>query len=165
VLLWEPPSRLVLSWEISADWQHDPNLKTEVEVRFIPEGKDGSRVSSWSIVILIATGRGAMRCAASSTAKVAGTACSRRLHALLRQHKPALAAHIKAMIEKELSHELETPNHVVRRRRLPGDFRHCVRVCATGIRANHAEHAARCQADSALRAAHADFCCDCVHGD
>jgi uncharacterized protein YndB with AHSA1/START domain len=44
VLLWEPHSRLVLSWEINADWQHDPSLKTEVEVRFITEGKDGTRV-------------------------------------------------------------------------------------------------------------------------
>jgi uncharacterized protein YndB with AHSA1/START domain len=44
VLLWEPHSRLVLSWEISADWQHDPSLKTEVEVRFIAEGKDRTRV-------------------------------------------------------------------------------------------------------------------------
>jgi uncharacterized protein YndB with AHSA1/START domain len=44
VLSWEPHSRLVLSWEISADWQHDPSLKTEVEVRFIAEGKDGTRV-------------------------------------------------------------------------------------------------------------------------
>lgn len=43
VLVWEPTSRLVLSWEISADWQHDPNLKTEVEVQFIPEG-EGTRV-------------------------------------------------------------------------------------------------------------------------
>src|SRR4029434_10620329 len=44
VLLWEPHSRLVLTWEITADWQHDPSLKTEVEVRFIGEGKDGTRV-------------------------------------------------------------------------------------------------------------------------
>jgi len=43
VLAWEPPSRLVLSWEISADWQHDPTLQTEVEVRFIAEGS-GTRV-------------------------------------------------------------------------------------------------------------------------
>jgi uncharacterized protein YndB with AHSA1/START domain len=44
VLSWEPPLRLVLSWEISADWQHDPNLRTEVEIRFIAEGKDHTRV-------------------------------------------------------------------------------------------------------------------------
>jgi uncharacterized protein YndB with AHSA1/START domain len=44
VLSWEPHTRLVLSWEISADWQHDPNLKTEVEVRFIADGKNSTRV-------------------------------------------------------------------------------------------------------------------------
>jgi uncharacterized protein YndB with AHSA1/START domain len=44
VLSWEPPSRLVLSWDISADWQPDPTLKTEIEVHFIPVGKDGTRV-------------------------------------------------------------------------------------------------------------------------
>ena len=44
VLAWEPPKRLVLSWDISADWQPDPKLKTEIEIKFIPEGKDGTRV-------------------------------------------------------------------------------------------------------------------------
>jgi uncharacterized protein YndB with AHSA1/START domain len=44
VLAWEPPARLVLSWDINADWQYDPNLKTEVEVRFSADGKGGTRV-------------------------------------------------------------------------------------------------------------------------
>jgi uncharacterized protein YndB with AHSA1/START domain len=39
VLVWEPPARLVLSWDITADWQYDPALKTEVEVRFVAEGR------------------------------------------------------------------------------------------------------------------------------
>lgn len=43
VLVWEPPSRLVLSWDITADWQYDPELKTEIEVRFVPDGT-GTRV-------------------------------------------------------------------------------------------------------------------------
>ena len=44
VLAWEPTSRLVLSWDITADWQYDPELKTEVEIRFISEGDSRTRV-------------------------------------------------------------------------------------------------------------------------
>jgi uncharacterized protein YndB with AHSA1/START domain len=44
VLAWEPPARLVLSWDITADWQYDPKLKTEIELRFVAEGKSVTRV-------------------------------------------------------------------------------------------------------------------------
>jgi uncharacterized protein YndB with AHSA1/START domain len=44
VLAWEPPHRVVLAWQISADWQHDPGLVTEVEVRFDAEEGDRTRV-------------------------------------------------------------------------------------------------------------------------
>lgn len=44
VLAWEPHSRLVLSWDITADWQYDPKLKTEIELRFVPDGKNATRV-------------------------------------------------------------------------------------------------------------------------
>jgi uncharacterized protein YndB with AHSA1/START domain len=35
---WDPPGRLVLVWQLSADWRYDPALETEVEVRFIAVG-------------------------------------------------------------------------------------------------------------------------------
>jgi uncharacterized protein YndB with AHSA1/START domain len=44
VLVWEPPSRLVLAWQITGEWAYDGDLLTEVEVRFVPEGPDRTRV-------------------------------------------------------------------------------------------------------------------------
>ena len=44
VLAWDPPARLVLAWQLNAQFKHDPELTTEVEVTFAPEG-DGTRVT------------------------------------------------------------------------------------------------------------------------
>jgi uncharacterized protein YndB with AHSA1/START domain len=44
VVAWEPPERLVVTWQIGADWKYDPRLITTIEVRFIEEAADRTRV-------------------------------------------------------------------------------------------------------------------------
>jgi uncharacterized protein YndB with AHSA1/START domain len=44
VLVYEPPHRLVLSWEITPDWRHDAAIATEVEVTFAARDGDRTRV-------------------------------------------------------------------------------------------------------------------------
>ena len=44
VLVWEPPSRLVLAWQLNAEWKYDPQLITEVEVQFTPTEPRATRV-------------------------------------------------------------------------------------------------------------------------
>jgi uncharacterized protein YndB with AHSA1/START domain len=44
VLAWEPPSRVTLAWRIGADWRYDPELLTEVDVRFVALGENATRV-------------------------------------------------------------------------------------------------------------------------
>lgn len=46
VLVWEPPHRLVIAWQITAQWgfQPDPARASEVEVRFVDAGGGRTRV-------------------------------------------------------------------------------------------------------------------------
>jgi uncharacterized protein YndB with AHSA1/START domain len=46
VLAYEPPNRVVFSWDISPQWQIETDLEktSEVEVRFISEASDRTRV-------------------------------------------------------------------------------------------------------------------------
>jgi uncharacterized protein YndB with AHSA1/START domain len=46
VLAYEPPKRVVFSWDISPQWQLESDLEktSEWEVRFIPEGPERTRV-------------------------------------------------------------------------------------------------------------------------
>jgi len=46
VLVWEPPRRLVFSWDITLQWsiETDPDRTSEVEITFTPEGPARTRV-------------------------------------------------------------------------------------------------------------------------
>jgi len=46
VLTYDPPDRVVFSWDISPQWQIEPDSDqtSEVEVRFVPEGPDRTRI-------------------------------------------------------------------------------------------------------------------------
>jgi uncharacterized protein YndB with AHSA1/START domain len=44
VLLWDPPNRFVMSWNINRHWKPDPAVGSEIEVRFTAEGPDATLV-------------------------------------------------------------------------------------------------------------------------
>jgi len=46
VLAWEPPTRLVLSWQLNGQWEldADPSHASEIEVHFTPEGDTRTRI-------------------------------------------------------------------------------------------------------------------------
>jgi uncharacterized protein YndB with AHSA1/START domain len=46
VLAWEPPHRLVVTWQINGEWQYDPDPEhaSEIEVRFTADGPDQTLV-------------------------------------------------------------------------------------------------------------------------
>ncbi|HEX3666345.1 MAG TPA: SRPBCC family protein [Rhizomicrobium sp.] len=44
VLVWDPPSRLVLSWRLNSKFVLDESVESEVEICFVPDGDAGTRV-------------------------------------------------------------------------------------------------------------------------
>ena len=44
VLVWDPPGRLVLAWQLNGLWKYDPALVTEVEITFTALGNGATRV-------------------------------------------------------------------------------------------------------------------------
>ncbi|HEY7292089.1 MAG TPA: SRPBCC family protein [Vicinamibacterales bacterium] len=46
VLAWEPPTRLVIAWQITPAWQYEPDLSkaSEVEITFTPAADGTTRV-------------------------------------------------------------------------------------------------------------------------
>ena len=46
VLAWEPPHRLVVTWQINGQWQFDPDPEhaSEIEVHFAADGPEQTRV-------------------------------------------------------------------------------------------------------------------------
>ena len=44
ITLWEPPHRLVMVWQINAQWKPDVAMKSEVDVRFTADGPDATLV-------------------------------------------------------------------------------------------------------------------------
>ena len=44
IILWEPPHRFVMLWQISAQWKPDAAMKSEVDVRFTADGPEATHV-------------------------------------------------------------------------------------------------------------------------
>ena len=75
VLVWDPPRRLVMAWQINGQWQYEPDLakSSEVEVRFTAEPDGSTRVDlEHRHLYRHGAGAGAMRAAIDSTNGWAG---------------------------------------------------------------------------------------------
>ena len=44
IIVWEPPRRFVMTWDINSQWKPDTTVSSEVEVKFIPDGAKATRV-------------------------------------------------------------------------------------------------------------------------
>lgn len=44
IRVWEPPRRFVVSWDINRHWKPDPAVGSEVEIRFLADGPNATRI-------------------------------------------------------------------------------------------------------------------------
>jgi len=44
IIVWDPPRRFVMTWDINSQWKPDTTVSSEVEVQFIPDGANATRV-------------------------------------------------------------------------------------------------------------------------
>lgn len=44
IIHWQPPHRLVLLWQVNAQWQPDAAMRSEVDIRFIADGDEATTV-------------------------------------------------------------------------------------------------------------------------
>jgi uncharacterized protein YndB with AHSA1/START domain len=44
IIHWEPPRRLVMLWQINAQWKPDASMKSEVDVRFVADGAEATTI-------------------------------------------------------------------------------------------------------------------------
>jgi uncharacterized protein YndB with AHSA1/START domain len=44
IIVWEPPKRFVMTWDINSQWKPDMTVSSEVEVKFIADGANTTRV-------------------------------------------------------------------------------------------------------------------------
>jgi uncharacterized protein YndB with AHSA1/START domain len=44
IIVWDPPKRFVMTWDINSQWKPDTTVSSEVEVRFIADGANATRV-------------------------------------------------------------------------------------------------------------------------
>jgi uncharacterized protein YndB with AHSA1/START domain len=44
IIVWEPPQRFVMTWDINSQWQPDSTVSSEVEIKFVADGPNATRV-------------------------------------------------------------------------------------------------------------------------